>query len=205
MSTKTAATAAGSTARKVVGSLGVLGAAAAVAGLGTFGSFTDSTSVDTTISSGTVSIDLTEPAAIPVTTAGFVPGDTLTRPVTLVNDGDTALAAVNLSATAAASSVLTTDATEGLQLSLKSCAVAWTQGGTPAAPTWTCASGEKALGSGAVLAPIALGAVNSLAVGGTDHLAFSISLPTAADNAFQGKTAALSLTFTATQRTGTAR
>ncbi|MDP5182289.1 TasA family protein [Blastococcus sp. BMG 814] len=201
MSTRTTATA--STARKVVGSLGVIGAAAAVAGLGTFGSFTDSTSVDTTISSGRVSIDLTEPVAIPVTTAGFVPGDVLTRPVTLVNDGDTALGAVNLSATAAASSVLTSDAAKGLQLTLKSCPVAWTQGST--ASTWTCAGGETTLGSGAVLAPIALGAVNSLNVGGTDHLAFSISLPTTADNAFQGKTAALTLTFTGTQRSGTAR
>ncbi|MGY1719181.1 MULTISPECIES: TasA family protein [unclassified Blastococcus] len=205
MSTKTATTATGSTARKVVGSLGVIGAAAAVAGLGTFGSFTDSTSVDTTISSGSVSIDLAKPVTIPVTTAGFVPGDTLTRPVTLVNDGDTGLAAVNLSATAAASSVLTSDATRGLQLSLRSCAVAWTEGGTPAARTYTCASGEKILGSGAVLAPIDLGAVNSLNVGGSDFLAFSIGLPTAADNTFQGKTAALTLTFTGTQRTGTAR
>lgn len=138
-----------------------------------------------------------------MTTAGFVPGDTLTRPVALVNDGDTPLAAVNLSATAAVSSVLTSDTARGLQLAVKSCDVAWTQGST--ASTYTCASGEKTLGSGAVLAPIALGDVKSLTAGGTDHLAFSISLPTAADNTFQGKTAALTLTFTGTQRSGTAR
>jgi hypothetical protein len=44
----------------------------------------------------------------------------------------------------------------------------------------------------------------SLTAGATDFLTFTVSLPTTADNTFQGKTAALSLTFTATQRTGTA-
>src|SRR3954447_21973758 len=89
------------TARKVVGSLGVLGAAAAVAGIGTFGGFTDSTPpVSTTISSGTLSIDLTQPSvAIPASTVGFVPGDSLTRAVNLVNDGNSALGSVTLSST----------------------------------------------------------------------------------------------------------
>ena len=57
------------TARKVVGSLAVLGTAAAVAGLGTYGNFTDSTTpMNTTVASGTLSIDLTPAGAygIPV-------------------------------------------------------------------------------------------------------------------------------------------
>jgi hypothetical protein len=45
----------------------------------------------------------------------------------------------------------------------------------------------------------------SLVAGATDYLTFAISLPTSADNTFQGKSAALSLTFTGTQRTGSAR
>jgi len=45
----------------------------------------------------------------------------------------------------------------------------------------------------------------SLVAGATDYLTFAVSLPAAADNSFQGKSAALSLTFTGTQRTGTAR
>ena len=205
MSTRTATTA-GSTARKVVGSLGVIGAAAAVAGMGTFGSFTDSTSVDTTITSGTVSIDLTRPAAaIPVTTAGFVPGDSLTRAVTLTNDGNAGLASVGLSATDSTTSVLTNGTANGLQLTVKSCDVPWVQGGTETARTYTCASGEKQLSTGPVLQAVDLGAVKSLAAGGSDNLVFSISLPTAADNTFQGKTATLRLTFTGTQATGTAR
>jgi hypothetical protein len=45
----------------------------------------------------------------------------------------------------------------------------------------------------------------SLAAGSTDHLTFAISLPASADNTFQGKSAALSLVFTGSQRTGIAR
>ncbi|RBY79847.1 hypothetical protein DQ238_09440 [Geodermatophilus sp. TF02-6] len=52
------------TARNVIGSLGVLGATAAVAGRGTSGRSTDSTlSVTTQVATGTVSIDLAQPAA----------------------------------------------------------------------------------------------------------------------------------------------
>ena len=128
-----------STARKVVGSLGVLGTAAAVAGMGTFGSFTDSTApVATTIQSGTLSIDVSQQGyAVPVTTTGFVPGDSLTRAVNLVNDGNSALGSVTLSSSATVSSVLTTDVSNGLQLTVKKCSVAWTQGGTAPAPTYT--------------------------------------------------------------------
>ena len=196
-----------STARKVVGSLGVLGAAAAVAGMGTFGNFTDSTTpVATTIQSGTLSIDVSQQgASVPVTTTGFVPGDSLTRAINLVNDGTSALGSVNLSTTVTAPSVLTTDTTNGLQLAVKACSVAWTQGGTASAPTYTCGGTERLLGSGPVIGNLLLSNPAALNAGGTDYLTFSISLPAAADNTFQGKSAALSLTFTGTQRTGSAR
>ena len=202
MSTKIANS---STARKVVGSLGVIGAAAAVAGMGTFGSFTDSsTPVATTIQSGTLNIDVTQQGfAVPVTTAGFVPGDSLTRAVNLVNSGNVALGSVTLSTTAAASSVLTTDATNGLQLAVKSCSVPWTQAGTATAATYTCSGTERLLGNGPAVGNIALSSPASLGAGGTDYLTFAVSLPAGADNTFQGKSAALSLTFTGTQRTGT--
>jgi hypothetical protein len=45
----------------------------------------------------------------------------------------------------------------------------------------------------------------SLTAGGTDHLVFSVSLPTTAGNEFQGKSATLSLSFTGVQRAGGAR
>jgi Camelysin metallo-endopeptidase len=196
-----------SRAAKIVGSLGIIGTAAAVAGIGTFGGFTDSTTpVSTTIGTGTLSIDLTQPSvAIPASTAGFVPGDSLTRAVNLVNDGSLGLGSVTLATTATASSILTTDTVNGLQLALKSCSVAWTQGGTASNPTYTCSGTERLLGSGPVVGNMVLPTPASLAAGATDHLTFSISLPTTADNTFQGKSAGLSLSFTATQKTGTAR
>ena len=61
------------------------------------------------------------------------------------------------------------------------------------------------LGSGPAVSNLTLSNPASLNAGGTDYLTFSISLPATADNTFQGKSAALSLTFTGTQRTGTAR
>jgi hypothetical protein len=200
MSTKLANIAASSTARKVVGSLGVIGAAAAVAGMGTFGTFTDSTTpVVTTVTSGTVNIDLAQAGqAIPATTDKFVPGDYLTRAVNLVNSGSTDLASVVLTTTSTASNKLVTDAANGLQMSVKSCTVPW-------AADYSCAGTQRVLGSGNVLAGITLNNPASLVAGKTDHLTFTVSLPTTADNTFQGLSAPLSLTFTGTQRNGTAR
>jgi len=205
MSTKISTIAASSTARKVVGSLGVIGAAAAVAGMGTFGSFTDSsTPMKATVTSGTLDIDVASVGAtVPASTAGFVPGDSITRSVNLVNKGTLPLGSVMLNTTDATPSVLTSDVANGLQLTVKSCPVAWTPGST--ANTYTCSAAEQQLAFGPVLGNINLPNAASLAVGGTDYLTFTISLPTSADNTFQGQTAALSLTFTGTQRTGTAR
>jgi hypothetical protein len=129
----------------------------------------------------------------------------MTRAVNLVNDGSSALGSITLKTTAAAPSVLTTDAVKGLQLAVKACSVAWTQGGTASAPTYTCSGTERLVGAGAVLDSIPLANPLALNPGGTDHLTFAISLPTAADNTFMNKSAALSLTFTGTQRTGTVR
>ena len=191
-------TATGTTARKVIGSLGVIGAAAAVAGMGTFGSFTDSTTpVATTISSGTVSIDLAKASTLEFTAGGLIPGDSVTRTFTLKNDGSSDLASITLASRATKSSILTTDVTNGLQLAVESCAQAWVQSGN----SFTCASGEKTLLAGNAVTNRELIAPASLTAGGSDNLAISYSLPTSADNAFQGKEAAFELVFTAAQRT----
>ncbi len=193
------------TTRKVLGSLAVIGTAAAVAGLGTFGTFTDSTTpVSAQLTSGTVSIKLSEPVAIPATTAGFLPGDSLTRPVTLTNDGNSPLSSVALGVTTTNPSVLTTDPVNGLQLTLKACSVAWTQAGT--APLYTCAGTERAITTGgAAIGNRTLEAPASLTPGGTDHLLITLSLPATADNTFQGKTSTLALTFSGVQRAATTR
>ena len=190
------------TARKVVGSLGVLGAAAAVAGLGTFGAFTDSTApINASIDTGTLSINATTQGTLPMAVSGFIPGDSITRAVTLHNDGNLPLGSINLGTTVTTPGLLTTDATNGLQKTVRSCAVAWVQSGS----TFTCASGEKVLGSGPIMADVALTGANALNAQSTDYLAYTISLPTTAGNTFQGQTAALSLIFSGAQLTGTNR
>jgi hypothetical protein len=199
-----------STTRKVVGSLAILGTAAAVAGLGTYGNFTDSTTpMNTTVDTGTLSINLAQPGgavAIPVSTAGFVPGDSITRAVNLINDGGSALGSVTVqSAVTSPANILTTDTLNGLQLTVKGCTVAWTQGGTPTAPTYACSGTERTVMAGPAANSAALASPASLAVGGVDNLIFSISLPATADNNFQGKSASLSLTFAGVQRAGIAR
>ncbi|TFV78263.1 hypothetical protein E4P39_03285 [Blastococcus sp. CT_GayMR19] len=199
-----------STTRKLVGSLAILGTAAAVAGLGTYGNFTDSTTLmNTTVDTGTLSINLAQPGgavAVPVTTTGFVPGDSMSRAVNLINDGGSALGSVTVtSSVTSPASVLTTDVVNGLQLSIKGCSVAWTQGGTPTAPTYACSGTERSIVSGPAANNAALVNPASLAAGGVDNLVFTVALPASADNTFQNKSASLSLTFTAAQRTGTAR
>jgi hypothetical protein len=195
------------TAKKVIGSLGIIGAAAAVAGMGTFGNFTASTTpTSTTVNSGTLSISLSQQGyAIPATTSNFLPGDSMTRAVNLVNNGGSPLGSVSLGVTAGAPSVLTTDVSNGLQLAVKSCSVAWTQGGTAQAPTYTCSGTTSTVASGPVVGNSTLPGLNSLGAGGTDYLTFSISLPTSAGNTFQGLSAPLTLTFTGVQATGSAR
>ncbi|MGY1740629.1 MULTISPECIES: TasA family protein [unclassified Blastococcus] len=198
-----------STARKVLGSLGVLGAAAAVAGLGTFGTFTDSTTpISTGVASGTVNIDLTSPGnAIAISASNLVPGDSMTRPLTLRNIGTSDLSTVSLAVAAPTSSILDTNTTNGLKLTVDACTVPWTQGGSPSAPTYSCTGGTSrtVLTSRPVKGTFDLPGLASLAAGGTDHLTVTVSLPTTADNAFQGKTTTLSFAFTGTQRNATVR
>jgi hypothetical protein len=199
-----------STTGTVAGALATMGVAAA-AGLGIYGYFTGSTTpTDTAPNPGTPSINLAQPgAAVPISVAitDLIPGASTSRAVNLINDGPAPMSEVSVtSAATTAPNVLTTDPVNGLQLAVKSCSVAWTQGGTASAPSYSCSGTERTMLSGAVLASeVPLDTPASLAAGGADNLVFSISLPMTADNTFQGKSASLSLTFTAVQRAGTVR
>jgi Camelysin metallo-endopeptidase len=197
------------TARKILASLGVIGAAAAVAGLGTYGSFTDSTTkVTTSVQAAILNLDLSQPsgvAAIPTTTSDFVPGDSLTRAVDLVNSGVTRLSTVTLEVTAGSSNLLTTDATNGLQLAVRRCSVPWTQTTTSPGPAYGCSGTETTLFSGPIGGSRTLASPASLNPGGKDYLVFTISLPTSAGNGFQGLGTTVNLTFTGSQAPGAPR
>ena len=198
-----------STTRKVVGSLAIVGTAAAVAGLGTYGTFTSSTApISTGAATGSVAINLAQPNGaytIPASVGGFVPGDSMTRAVTLTNTGTSPLASISLASSASTSNALTSDPVNGLQLAIKSCSVAYTQVGTAASPSYTCGGTERTVLSGPAVNNTALASPAALNPSGVDNLIFTIALPTSADNSFQSLSSTLNLTFTGVQRAAQAK
>lgn len=194
---------------KVLTTVSAVGAAAAVAGLGTFGTFTSTTSASTSVSSGTVAIALgaSGPAnRLAVAATGLVPGDTVQRAVDLSVTGDQDLSAVSLTTSATTSSVLDTDATNGLQMVVDMCSVPWTESGTSPAYTYSCGGTQTTLVASrpVVASNVALSGVG-LTSGSTSHLRVTMTLPSTADNTFQGKSSVISFGFTGTQRAATSR
>ena len=118
-----------------------------------------------------------------VNVANLVPGDTVTRSVTVTNSGNVGFtytgAAVPLSSTQ-----LWTDTTKGLQVDVK--------------------RGATSLYTGP-LKNLAIPASGTIAPSATDTLTFVFSLPATADNSFQGLSQTFTITYTATQLAGTAR
>lgn len=194
---------------KLLGSVAAIGTAASVAGLGTFGAFTSTTTASTPASSGTVVIALgtagTAGNRLTVGATGLVPGDTVQRAFTLSNTGNQALSSITLGTTAAPSSLLDTDVTNGLQLLVQSCSSAWTEAGTAPAHTYTCSgTPNTVLASRPVIGTnLPLTGLSSLSAGASDNLLATLSFPTAAGNTFQGLSSTISFGFTGTQRTGT--
>jgi spore coat-associated protein N len=197
------------TLKRLIGSFAVVGVAAAMAGLGTFATFTSSTTASHTISSGTVSIALGATGAstnrLTVGASNVVPGDTIQRAVDLINNGGASsdnLSSIVLTTTASPSSLLDTEATNGLQMVIEKCSVAWTEAGTAPAYTYTCSgTTSTVLASRAVIgASMPLSGLASLTTGSTDHLRVTVTLPTAAPNTMQGLTSTISYNFVGTQR-----
>lgn len=209
-----------SISKKALLSLGAVGVAASMAGLGTFATFNDSTSASQAVSSGTVDINLgaagTADNRLTIGATGLVPGDTVQRRAKVSNAGSENLASVVLTTvdtTTDPDTVLTTDATNGLQVKIERCggALGWTESATPY--TYTCdatLAGDNAgvrsvvLASRAVIGSnMALSGMQALTAGNTDDMVVTLSLPSTADNTFQNKSATVEYTFTGTQRTGT--
>jgi spore coat-associated protein N len=202
-------TAARPTTHKLLATVAVIGAAASIAGLGTYATWTSSTSENHTISSGTVTIALGATGAatnrLNVGASALAPGDTVQRSVDLTNSGSIDLAGVTLTTTASPSSLLDTDATNGLQMVVDKCSVAWTEAGPPF--TYTCSgSTSSVLASRAVIGSnLSLSNLGVTTPGATDHLRVTLTLPSGADNSFQNKSSTITYAFTGTQRTATSK
>jgi predicted ribosomally synthesized peptide with SipW-like signal peptide len=199
----------GSTSKKVLLSLGALGVAAGIASLGTFATFTSTTSASQTVSSGTVTIALGATGAatnrLTVNASGLVPGDTVQRSFDLTNSGSQNLASIGLTTTASPTSLLDSDGTNGLQMVVDKCSIAWVEVGTSPAFTYTCAgttttviASRAVIGSGLNMAGLA-----ALTTGGTDRLRVTLTLPSTTGNTFQGLSSTVTYSFLGTQRTAT--
>ena len=193
---------------KVAASFAVVGVASAVAGLGTFATFTSSTSASNSVSTGTVVIALGSTGAstnrLNINASDVAAGDTIQRSVDLLNTGSIDLSGVTLTTTASPSSLLDTDGTNGLQLIIENCSVAWTESGsTPY--TYTCGgSTSTVLATRAVIgSTLSLSNLGATTAGATDHLRVTLTLPSGAGNTFQGLSSTVSFAFTGTQRTAT--
>ena len=194
---------------KVAASFAVVGVASAVAGLGTFATFTSSTSASNSVSTGTVVIALGATGAstnrLNINASPVAAGDTMQRSVDLSNTGTIDLSAVTLTTTASPSSLLDTDATDGLQMVIDKCSVAWTEAGSSPAFTYTCGgSTTSVLASRAVIgSTLTLSSLAALTAGSIDHLRVTLTLPSTAGNTFQGLSSTVSYAFTGTQRAAT--
>jgi spore coat-associated protein N len=206
-----------SRAHKIVLSFAAVSAAASIAGLGTFATFTGSTSASHELATGTVAIALgaagTADNRLTIGAAGMVPGDTLQRRVKLSNAaGNENLASIVLTTSANPSSVLDTDATNGLRMKIDKCSGTWKESlTTPYA--YTCdqipGSGDNLGTRTAVLAEraiigsnLSLSGMSAVTAGNTDDMLVTISLPSSADNTFQNKTSTVTYLFTGMQRNG---
>lgn len=194
-----------SAAVKVFASVALVGTAASVAGLGTFGAFTSTTTANQTVSTGKVELSATGGAqGFSAAVTNMVPGDTIQRSVVLTRSTDTeSFGSVKLTTAGTASNLLTTDATNGLQLTVEACPVAWVKAANTndlncSGQVDTVVTKRAVLaGTGSDLAYVT-NALNG--AGKTANLKVTLTLPAEAGNTFQGLSNTINFTFDATQR-----
>ena len=186
--------------------MAALGTAASIAGLGTYATFTSTTSANHTVASGTLTLTLGATGAstnrLDVGASALAAGDTMQRSFDLAYAGSVSFASVTLTTSASPSSLLDTDGTNGLQMAIDKCSVAWTEAGPPY--TYTCGgttstvlASAPVIGSNVVLSNL------TLTAGATDHLRLTLTLPSGAGNTLQNRSSTITYAFTGTQRNGT--
>lgn len=159
-----------------------------------------------TVTSGTVTLsDTASSLSTPIT--NLIPGDIVQEPITLSNSGTVNFGSVVLGVTAPSTAAWDTLITgsDGLTLEGQDCSVSWTQ--SAVGQPWTCSGttttilptqAVNALSSSPAVLPL-----SSVTVGNKDFALFSLSLPSAAPNSYQGLSDTLDYTFTATAVPGT--
>jgi spore coat-associated protein N len=183
---------------------------ALLAGTGAFATWTANSTANNTLATGTVQIALGNTGAstnrLTVNASGLVPGDTMQRSFDINNTGSQNLASLALTTTASPSSLLDTDATNGLQMVIDRCSVAWTESGSSPAFSYSCSgSTTTIITSRAVIqSALSMAGLSALTGGDSDHLRLTLTFPSGAGATFQGLSSTLTYSFLATQRAGTA-
>jgi predicted ribosomally synthesized peptide with SipW-like signal peptide len=196
--------------REALAALAALGLGAALAGTGALATWTATTTAGNTVAAGTVLIALGNTGAstnrLTVNASGLVPGDTVQRSFDITNTGSQDMASVALTTTASPSSLLDTDTTNGLQMVVDRCSVAWTESGSSPAFTYSCSGSTTTIVSSraVIQSALTMAGLSSLVAGGTDHLRLTLTFPSTAGSSFQGLSSTLAYSFLGTQRAGTA-
>lgn len=190
--------------RRILATVGVVGALGILGGVGTYSAFTATTSAGPqTVSSATLNLTSSGSTFTDAATA-IVPGDRIDRQVTLTNTGSSAFGSLDLVTAATTSSLLDTNATNGLQMQVDKCSVAWSGA---VGSELTCSGTTTSVVTPGRVAPrtASVAGLAALNPGGVDHLRVRLTLPTTADNSFQGLSSVISYTFSGNQRTASFR
>lgn len=143
-----------------------------------------STNPGNTFQSATLSMSNDKPNANDlVNITNLVPGDTANRTVTITNSGNAGFT-YTASISATANTLLWSDTTNGLQVTVK--------------------RGAVVLYTGA-LKNMSLTSSGTIAAGASDTLTYDFSFPSSAGNSFQNLSQDFTVTYTATQLAGSAK
>lgn len=191
----------------LVGYVALAIAAVATAVLGTVSTFTSGQSRGQTSQSGTFVFNLADPssgATFATGISGLAPGDFADRLVTLTNSGSIYFSSVTLGVSSVTTSLLDSDAVNGLTLQVDNCSTAWTQASNTVAATCggtlTSLTAATPLSTLKSTGPSYTGNLAAL-TGGTDYLRFHYALP-AVSSGTAGLSSTLTYAFTATQAAG---
>ena len=196
----------------VGGALATVGLA--LTGVGVFAGLSAVASNTTaeTVASGTLKLTLaaaTGSAGFTSSISNLAPGDVVNRYIDVTNGGTLDGQALTLAASDSVGSKLSTDATNGLHVTVSQCSTTWTVASGSCSGTTTVAQSNVALS--ALGTPVSV-VGGSVTAGTVLHLQVSVTLPNQTETTtngvlpggtIQGLSANLTWTFTEAQRTAT--
>lgn len=198
-------------AGKLAGSIGMLTATVGLVARGSAATISSSGTDSQTAASGTISLSMPAAGAGPppaatnrltINASSLRPGDSVYRAVDLSIGGSVDYKSLSLDTSASPNtSTLVTDATNGLQLKIERCSTTWTESGSNPNFSYTCGGTTSTVLATRAIIGSKLSLSNlALTAGSTNHLVFTVSLPTAAPNAAQADSETVTYTIDGTPR-----